>query len=182
VAPEQLLGERVDARGDLFALGVVLYELLAGAPPFREPGAGETQSLLQRIRRGRYAPLRKAAPRTPRWLARLVRALLRARPRARPGSAQVVRRQLERQLEAYPADAKLELAAFLWEQGVFEPREGDTVVLAPRAEPARRRLRQLLLAAGLAGALALAGLSQLEPASLPALVQQARAALAPASD
>ena len=102
--------------------------------------------------------MRKAAPRTPRWLARLVRSLLRAKPRSRPGSAQLVRRLLERKLGAFPTDAKLELASFLWEEGVFQPREGDTVVLAARAPEGAgaRRLRRLALAAGLAGALALA--------------------------
>ncbi len=179
VAPEQLLGERVDARGDLFALGVVLYELLAGTTPFRGPTTDDNDTLLTRIQRAGYARVRSAAPHTPRWLARLVRALLRAKPRSRPGSAQVVRRLLERRLGAFPTDAKLELAEFLWEEGLFQPREGDTVVLAAR-EPERagaRRLRRLALAAGLAGALALAAHEQLEGERVPALVAQARAAL-----
>ena len=184
VAPEQLLGERVDARGDLFALGVVLYELLAGAPPFREPEEGEKDTLLQRIQRARYASVRKAAPLAPRWLARLVRVLLRAKPRSRPGSAQLVRRLLERKLGAFPTDAKLELANFLWEEGVFQPREGDTVVLATRAAygSGARRLRRLALAAGLAGALAVAAHAQLQGERMPALVAQARAALSLAPD
>jgi len=179
VAPEQILGERVDARGDLFALGVLLYELLAGAPPFREPVENETDTLLQRIQRARYASVRKAAPLAPRWLGKLVRSLLRAKPRARPATAQLVRRLLERRLAAFPTDAKLELASFLWEEGVFQPREGDTVVLsalAPEGAPLRR-LRHFALAAGLAGALALAAYTQLEDARLPAIVEQARAIL-----
>jgi len=179
VAPEQLLGERVDARGDLFALGVVLYELLAGAPPFREPETGEKDTLLQRIQRARYAPVRKVAPLVPRWLARLVRTLLRAKPRSRPGSAQLVRRQLERRLGAFPTDAKLELASFLWAEGVFQPREGDTVVLSTLAPHSvgMRRLRHFALAAGLAGALALGAHTHLERARLPVIVEQARAIL-----
>ncbi|HME69959.1 MAG TPA: serine/threonine-protein kinase [Myxococcota bacterium] len=111
IAPEQLLGERADARSDLFALGVVLYEMLAGAPPHREAGAGEMQALLTRLQRERYEPIRKVASDVPRWLARLVRSLLRGKPRARPASAQRVRQTLERRLAAFPAEAKLELAS-----------------------------------------------------------------------
>jgi protein kinase-like protein len=155
IAPEQLLGERVDARGDLFGLGVLLYELLSGAPPYREPAPGETASLLALIQRERFEPLRRAAPGTPRWLARLARQLLRARPRSRPASAQRVRRLLEAKLRAFPAEAKLELASWLWEEGVFMPREGDTVVLSP--EPERRAGRLVRgLAWGAAAGCALA--------------------------
>jgi len=176
VAPEQILGERVDARGDLFALGVLLYELLAGKPPFREPAENEKDTLLQRIQRARYASVRKAAPLTPRWLAKLVHSLLRAKPRSRPATAQLVRRLLERRLAAFPTDAKLELASFLWSEGVFQPREGDTVVLSTPAPLRAPRLRRLALAAGLAGALALAAHQHRELEQLPALMRQAQVA------
>jgi protein kinase-like protein len=137
IAPEQLLGERVDARGDLFGLGVVLYELLCGVPPYRLPAEGETDSLLTRIQRERYEPPRRVSRDVPRWLARLVKSLVRSKPRARPASAQRVRRLLEGRLRVFPAEARLEVASWLWEEGVFKPREGDTVVLS--AEPLRRR-------------------------------------------
>ena len=46
MAPEQVLGERVDARADIFALGVVLHELLAGEAPFRRDTAVATLSAI----------------------------------------------------------------------------------------------------------------------------------------
>jgi serine/threonine protein kinase len=41
MAPEQLRGELLDARADLYALGCILYELLAGQPPYPAASAAE---------------------------------------------------------------------------------------------------------------------------------------------
>ena len=46
MAPEQVLGEPVDARADVFALGIVLHEMLAGTPPFRRDSAVATLSAI----------------------------------------------------------------------------------------------------------------------------------------
>lgn len=58
LAPEQLMGERVDHRADVFALGVVLGELLIGQRVF--PGSGQLAVLLS-IREANIEPLRRAA-------------------------------------------------------------------------------------------------------------------------
>jgi serine/threonine protein kinase len=144
--PEQMLGERVDARCDLFSLGVVLYEMLAGALPYPEPEADETDSLLGRMQRERYVRLHKRAPDAPRSLVRLVRRCLRAKPRQRVPSAAHLRRALERKLaRPSPADLQAELASWLWDQQVFERRSSETVLLlcppaTQRPEPVRRWL------------------------------------------
>jgi len=169
IAPEQLLGERSDARADLFALGVVLYELLAGAPPFKEPSDGEMDTLLMRIQRGRYPQVRRAVPGAPAWLARLVHTLLRAKPRNRPGSAQLVRRTLEQRLRVYPADARLQLASWLWQEGVFRPREGETVVVSLQSPITRRMTPGLgfAIAATLVAALLIGSFVRIGPPALP---------------
>ncbi len=129
MSPEQMQGERVDQRSDLFALGVVLYEMLVGETPYPEPREDDEESLTQRMLRERYPRVRSAARSTPRWLAALVRGLLRGRAKKRTASSSALRRELEQRLGApSPADLRAELASWLWDNQVHETSEGETVV------------------------------------------------------
>ncbi len=83
MAPEQLDGDDVDARADVWSLGVVLYEMLAGERPFQGAGA----ALEARIRAGRPRPLDEVRSEIPPELARLVGRCLAARREDRPATA-----------------------------------------------------------------------------------------------
>lgn len=73
LSPEQVLGQRAEARSDLFSLGVVLYELLTGAHPFR---ASNERELGQNIRHAAAAPLREANPDVSPELERVIQRCL----------------------------------------------------------------------------------------------------------
>ncbi len=156
--PEQMLGERVDARCDLFSLGVMLYELLANRLPYPEPGADETDGLLKKMSKERYVPLRSCARGVPRYLRKIVRGCLRAKARQRISNATLVRRRLERELgRPSPVDLRQQLASWLWEHQVFECRENETVVrtVEQTSDPETRSWRRVSIAALLATAIGL---------------------------
>lgn len=85
--PEQLRGEAVGPRSDLYSLGVVAYEALTGRLPFEADDEG---SLLARVQTGDPVPLRRLRPDVPEALARAVESLLARDPANRPASAEIL--------------------------------------------------------------------------------------------
>lgn len=95
MSPEQCLGQRVGARSDLYSLGVLLYEMLAGRPPFVDP----LQSALLVKQATAPAPaLPKLRQDIQRPLALAVHSLLAKRPEDRPRTAAEAKVLLERSL------------------------------------------------------------------------------------
>jgi serine/threonine-protein kinase len=92
MAPEQAAGDQVDGRTDLYALGCLAYELLAGRPPFVGASA---QALIGAHIAERPEPVTGRRVGVPRALGTLVMRLLEKRPADRPQSAEEVLRDLE---------------------------------------------------------------------------------------
>lgn len=92
MAPEQAMGESVDARSDLFSLGAILYEMCAGQPPFQGNSA---LAILKQIAEVKHRPLRELNPDVPQWLAEMVDELLAKRPEDRYQSASDLAEVLE---------------------------------------------------------------------------------------
>jgi serine/threonine protein kinase len=147
MSPEQIQGAKLDFRSDVFAVGVVLYELLAGVLPFGTPDAEELP-LLARIEAARYPGVRSTTPGTPRALARILKRCLRAKPKGRFAETAELRRALERHLGSpSPADCRNEIALGLAAINAFPVKKNRTVKQTAPGPKARPRLRRWLLAA-----------------------------------
>ena len=95
MSPEQCLGHRVGARSDLYSLGVLLYEMLAGRPPFIDP---LQSALLVKQATVPAPPLPRLRQDIPRPLALAIHTLLAKRPEDRPKTAAQSKLLLERSL------------------------------------------------------------------------------------
>jgi serine/threonine protein kinase len=69
MAPEQILGKKVDGRSDIYSLGVIFYEMLTGAPPYTK---GDHMAVMYQHIQGKCARCDEANPSIPKDLAEIV--------------------------------------------------------------------------------------------------------------
>ncbi len=84
MSPEQIQGERLDPRSDLYSLGVLLYEIFTGESPFL---AADSMQTIARVLKDRQRPACELRPQIPRQLSALIDELLEKEPERRPREA-----------------------------------------------------------------------------------------------
>ncbi len=179
MAPERLRADPLDGRSDLFSLGVVLFEALAGRRPY---DGGHDPATIMLIMAGEHPSLGDLAPGTPPDLCQIVETLIEPDREKRPESAS----ELAEQLDPFvpPPDARRKLGKMVTEarnlRAVHKPIGGGPLTqdmprrrsaIAGAAEPSsqRRRLSRRTLArvaawSALALGVAAAGLILWRPA------------------
>src|SRR5829696_5739891 len=101
LSPEQVRGRKLDGRADLYSLGLVLYECLAGRVPFL--GETDADTALARLQRD-PTDLGRLRPTLPRGLVNLIHRLLSRNPSHRPATGAELRAELLRVADEQPPD------------------------------------------------------------------------------
>lgn len=95
MSPEQACGEQTDTRSDIYSLGAVMYEMLAGRKPFQ---AAETEKLLKMIALQNPPSPREVNPEVPEILSHIVMRAMQKRPEKRYQHAHEMANDLKRYL------------------------------------------------------------------------------------
>ena len=96
LAPEQAAGAAIDERADVYALGALLYNLLAGHPPYWDTTEHDVDELIQAAVARPPTPIARIAPRTPEDLRAIVERAMAHDPAARYASGREMAEELRR--------------------------------------------------------------------------------------
>ena len=163
MAPEQAQGQTLDQRADLFSLGSVLYQMVAGRPPFR---ASSAVAVLKRVAEDKPRAIREIIPETPQWLCDIIAKLHAKDPDDRYQSAREVADVL--------ADCEAQLKA--------NARLKDYSRIPRSKQPAAAKSRWWKWAAAAAVLLAAVALTVTEFAGLTHLLRKPQSTVGGASD
>jgi eukaryotic-like serine/threonine-protein kinase len=137
MSPEQILGDKLDFRSDLFSVGIVLYQMVTGKKPFVED---DTRTVMQKIRLDRFTPARKLNSKVPRALERILGRLMEKMPANRyPTTQALIDDFMEFLAPRVPMNHNSRIVLYLKEIGFLTDAEADEILAAsgPRSQPRR---------------------------------------------
>jgi len=132
MSPEQVLGQPLDARSDIFSFGIVLYEMLTGVKPFADD---EGRSVSAKILKDKFRAPRRVNSDIPRGIQRLIKKCLRKKPQRRYGSMLEAERKLGKRLAGRTTKAAslTRIADYLVATQVFEAAPAEETEAQPAA-------------------------------------------------
>jgi serine/threonine-protein kinase len=102
MSPEQVLGKKLDARADIYCLGVMMYEMLTGEPPY---SGDDSMSIMYQHVQGRARPPQESNPRVSGDLGDIVLKAMAAKVDQRFQSMEELKQQVDRQLALTRAES-----------------------------------------------------------------------------
>lgn len=136
MSPEQILGDKLDFRSDIFSLGIVLYQMATGQKPFVED---EARTVMQKIRLDRYVSPRKLNSKVPRALEHIMARCMEKMPANRYPTTQALIDDLMDFLSArVPINHNARVVMYLRELGVVSEEEADEILAASTPNRTRR--------------------------------------------
>jgi serine/threonine-protein kinase len=128
MSPEQILGDKLDFRSDIFSVGIVLYQMLTGRKPFVED---DSRTVMQKIRLDRYTAPRKLNAAVPRTLERILARCMEKMPANRYPTTQALIDDLTEFLAPrVPMNHNSRLVMYLRDIGFLTDDEADEILTA----------------------------------------------------
>lgn len=142
MSPEQIAGDRIDFRADIFCFGIVLYEMLTGKKPWGEDEQGRT--VTRKVLYEPHVPPRVHNPQFLPELEAIIDRCLKKEPAERYQSTHELRRELHRFVaREVSIDSRQRLVIFLRNRGVLTDGEASSLVDKKLLQDAVYRRRDL---------------------------------------
>jgi serine/threonine-protein kinase len=131
MSPEQIVGDPLDVRSDIFSFGIMLYEMFTGMKPFQDE---KTASITAKIVRGKFLSPRNVNSDVPRSIQRIIRKCMKKKPHKRYESMQELARMLGKRIKGMDKPTSLRrISDYLVEAKLVEAPPADEAVVIYKA-------------------------------------------------